>query len=119
MINKQLLDYIQKSLESGASIEQITPALVGQGWNNQDIKEASAKASEIISQKINVAVPPPAPPKKSEWNIEVKNLSASQVLLYLGGLIVVIAGIIYIGINWSQWGSVARISAIFLPMLIC
>lgn len=119
MINKQLLDYVQKSLEDGHPIEQISPALMGQGWNQDDIKEAAMKATEAIARKKSIPMPPPAPPQKSEWNIEVKNLSASQVLLYLGGLIVVLAGVIYIGINWSEWGSGARIAAIFLPMLIC
>jgi hypothetical protein len=119
MANKQILDYVQKSLEGGYSIEQISTALTGQGWNPTEINEALLEAQEIIQQKSAAPVAPPAPPKKSEWNIELKSLSASQILLYLGGLIVVLAGIIYIGINWSQWGSAARIFAILLPMLIC
>lgn len=119
MVNKQILDYVQKSLEGGYSVEQISTALTGQGWNPTEINEALLKAQEIIQQKSAAPVAPPAPSKKSEWNIEVKSLSASQILLYLGGLIVVLAGVTYICINWSQWGSAARIFAILLPMLIC
>lgn len=119
MVNKQLLDYVQNSLEGGASIEQITPALIGQGWNIQDINEAKTRVLEIISQKANVAVPPPAPLKKNGLNSHLSGLSASQILLYLGGLIIVLAGIIYVGINWTQWGSAARIGAILFPMIIC
>ncbi|HNY36085.1 MAG TPA: hypothetical protein PLD14_00535 [Candidatus Pacearchaeota archaeon] len=119
MVNKQIIDYVQRSLEGGYSVEQINSALAMQGWNQTEINEALLKAQEIIQQKSIKLVVPPAPPKNSEWNIELKSLSASQILLYLGGLIVVLAGTIYIGINWSQWGSMARIFAILLPILIC
>ena len=118
MVNKQILDYVQKSIEGGYTVEQISTALSGQGWSPTDINEALLKALEITQQK-SVAPLAPQAPKKSEWDIELKSLSASQILLYLGGLIVVLAGIIYIGINWSQWGSAGRIFAIILPMLIC
>ncbi len=119
MVNKQILDYVQKSIEGGHSVEQISAALIRQSWNHTEINEALLKAQEIIQQKSAAPIAPPAPQKKSEWDIELKSLSASQILLYLGGLIVVLAGIIYIGINWSEWGSAARIFAILLPMLIC
>lgn len=117
MPNKQLLDYVQKSIEEGYTNEKISSALLKQGWSNDDINEAMAKVQEIINQRKNAPIAPPAP-KKSEWNFDFKSLTASQILLYLGGLIVFLAGIIYIGINWKEWGSVARIFAILLPMLI-
>ncbi|MFH0969411.1 MAG: DUF2157 domain-containing protein, partial [Patescibacteria group bacterium] len=105
------------SIEGGYTNEQISSALLQQGWSNDDINEAIAKAQEIINQKTNAPIAPPAP-KKSEWNIDFKSLTASQILLYLGGLIVFLAGVIYIGINWKEWGSGARIFAILLPMLV-
>ncbi len=114
MANNKILDYAQKSLEEGYSIEQISTVLAEQGWNPKEINEAllqALKAREIIQRAGPVALP--APPKKYQ------RVPAPQVLLYLGGLIVVLAGMIYKGINWSQWGSEARIFAIFLPMLIC
>ena len=57
--------------------------------------------------------------KRKKQGKKLKKLSVSQVLLFLGGLITVLAGITYIGINWSQWGPTSRIFALFLPMLIC
>ena len=48
-----------------------------------------------------------------------KKTSISQILFFLGGCIVVLAGIIYVGINFSQWGSATRIFTLFLPMFIC
>ena len=119
MVNKQLLNYIQKSLEGGSLVEQIREALDGQGWNSIEINEALLKAQENIQQKAVAPVASAAPPKKLKGDIKLKNLSASRILLYLGGLIIVLAGIIYIGINWSQWRSEAWILAIFLPMFIC
>jgi hypothetical protein len=119
MANKQLLDYAQKTLEVGCSVEQINTALSQQGWGAAEINEALIEAQKIINQKNTILATPPAPQKKSEWDIEIKNLSASQILLYLGGLIVVLAGIFYISINWSQWESAARICAILIPVLIC
>ena len=63
MVNKQILDYVQKSLEGGYSVEQISTALTGEGWNPTEINEALLKAQEIIQQK---SVAPLAPPNKSE-----------------------------------------------------
>ena len=44
-----------------------------------------------------------------------------SVIITIGSIvgIVIIAGITYLGINWSQWGPLARIIAILFPMLIC
>ena len=98
MPDKELEQYIQKSLQRGMSIEQIKAA----------VNEALEKSQRTATPK-----------KESELNIQIKSLSASQILLYLGGLIVVLAGVIYISINWFQWSSAARIFAIFLPMFIC
>ena len=118
MVNKAVLDYVQKSIKSGYLVEQISAALSEQGWSEAQINEAFVKAQQIADQKTQMPVAPLAP-AKSEWDIEFKSVSASQILLYLGGLVVVLAGIIYIGINWSQWGPAARIFAILVPMLVC
>ena len=119
MANKQLLDYIQRALAENHSSEQINSALLEQGWTSTEINGALAKAQEIINKKTAVLFTPSVPPKKSEWSIEFKSLTATQMLLYIGGLIVVLAGITYIGISWEQWKPVARIFAILLPLLIC
>ncbi len=119
MANQRIVNYVQKSLEGGYSIEQITTALVEQGWNSPEIHEAYLQALENIQQKKAAQAALPPPPKKSEWSLEIRHLSVSQVLLFLGGLVVVLAGITFIGTNWSQWGYVGRILAILLPMLIC
>ena len=72
MPDKELEQYIQKSLQRGMSIEQIKAA----------VNEALEKSQRTATPK-----------KESELNIQIKSLSASQILLYLGGLIVVLAGV--------------------------
>lgn len=111
MAHRQLVQYIQKARLHGTTDENIRVALLQQGWETDEIFAAFAESRHAIA--------PPAPPKKTEWGIELKHLSASQILLYLGGVVVVLAAIIYVGINWSSWGPGARITAIFLPMAFC
>jgi hypothetical protein len=117
MANKKIVNYIQKAIEKGHTEEQIRVVLSENGWSSAEISEAILKAQEIIQKK--ETAPPLSPPKKSNWNIEINTLSVSQILLYLGGLIVLVAAVIYIGINWSEWTAVGRIFAFLLPMLIC
>jgi hypothetical protein len=119
MGDKEILNYVQKSLGEGYTTEQVTTALSRQGWGSVEINTALLEAQKIRQQKPTAPKAPSAPFKKSKQKMELKNLSASQILLYLGGLIVILAGIIYIGTNWSQWEPAPRILAIFLPMLIC
>lgn len=40
MINQQLVDYIKSQIDKGVAKELITPGLVSQGWNTNDIDEA-------------------------------------------------------------------------------
>ncbi len=94
MAEKESLEYIKKGVDSGFPIDQLLEAAVE--FKNQS--KSSALSNNV--------------------NIEIKNLTASKVLLFLGGLITVIAGIIYITLNWKEWNSIYRILAIFLPMLI-
>jgi len=123
VINTQIVDYVQKSLQAGTTVEQISSALSSQGWSPTDINEALLLAQEVIRQKSVIPSVPRAPTKTSQLSsnlsIDVKNMSASQILLYLGGLIVVLAGVTYLIISWSQWGSTLRIISILLPTLAC
>ncbi len=119
MSQTNLLEFIKSALRRGYSGEQIHQALLEKGWNEKLVDESIRNIKETINQEKTQTLVVPTPPKKSEWNIELKSLSASQILLYLGGFIVVLAAIIYFGINWSQWGTLGRIFAILLPMLIC
>lgn len=79
MTNPQLLDYIQKSLASGSSEEQVRSALSQQGWGNNEVNQAFAE----INSKQNPAA---FKPTISNKNLIVKILIGLAGLLILGGM---------------------------------
>lgn len=118
-MNKALKEYVRKALLRGLAISEVENLLAEKGWGREEIKEVCNDVQAIIENDKKGPLVVPVPSKFDGLNIDFKSVSASQILLYLGGLIVVLAGIIYIGINWSDWGSWMRIFAIFAPMMIC
>ena len=78
MANKTLLDYVQKSLMSGVSEQQVRLALSQQGWSNDDVNQAF---TEINTQQTVASTIPPTPNKK----VAVKIIIGLSVLLVLGG----------------------------------
>jgi len=119
MKNKELVDYIHDSLERGSLESEVRTALSRNGWGESEIDDGFKHVQKTTVPETDILEVPAAPSKQKNEGIGLRDLSASQILLYLGGLIVVLAGIIYIGISWSEWGPIARIFAIFLPMMIC
>ncbi len=114
-MSEPLIKYIKEELTRGLLPEQINLALLQAGWSKDIIDNAF---SEVNEGKTIPATPLQTPPKTG-LHQELKHVSAAQVLLYLGGLIVFIAAVTYIGTNWSQWGALGRILAIFIPTLLC
>lgn len=41
MVNKRLVDYINRGLEKGFGVEQLSERLIEAGWNENDVKEAA------------------------------------------------------------------------------
>lgn len=115
---EEINKYLKYGLERGLTKNQISEELVKAGWSEQLVNEAWQK---IDPEDKLFAAPakPTTSPKKSEWDINIKNISAAQILLFLGAIIMVVAAIIYISIGWSAWGAAARIAAILIPLLIC
>lgn len=97
-MDSTLSKYLRNAIKSGKTKQQIQQE-VDDGFEqlNTQLMNASKSFGNI--------------------NIELKNLTASQILLAIGSLITVLGGIIYITINWQQWNFLARIFAILLPML--
>lgn len=119
MVDNTLLSFVKTSLSKGYSESEIRDSLIDSNWDREDI---FGVFEEIKKDKQNLKLPPLKAPQpqtshKNPLNMDIKTLNASQILLFLGGLITVIAGIIYIALNWSQWNAVGRIIAIALPML--
>ena len=117
-MDKKLEEYIKKCFKAGIEESEIQATLIKQGWETNTVNQTIDQIKINLEKQAAILSSAPAPKKKSGWSINLKALSASQVLLYLGGLIVLIAGITYISTNWTQWGPAARIAAICIPMLI-
>jgi hypothetical protein len=98
MANNSLDEYINKSLALGFSQDQIRVVLKTKGWDDNAITTAFNKDQ-------------PAPRESTKFH-------ASKILLYIGGLITIIAGVTYIGTSWSTWNAYIRILAIFIPLAI-
>ncbi|MBI2463542.1 hypothetical protein HYV57_01145 [Candidatus Peregrinibacteria bacterium] len=118
MSQKVLIEYIQSTLRKGFSRQSVKKALSSAEWTNQEINDAFFQADEMMMKDSKMTKTLPLAPKKSGWNLDLGTLSASQILLYLGSIIIVIAGFIYVGIHWEYWGPIERILAILIPMLI-
>jgi hypothetical protein len=118
MKNDKLRAYINTYWQRGYEPDQIEASLLSSGVEPSLAHEAILDVKEE-RKKASLVPLPPFKQAKGGLGIELSQLSASQILLFLGALIVVLAGIFYVGINWSQWGSFGRIAAIFLPMVIC
>lgn len=107
MAPEKLYEKLQNLLQNGQSKEQIYFQLLKEGYKLEEIN--AAYNYPLVAEKI---------PQKKNIEIDTSKLTASKILLYLGGLITILGGVIYIGINWNQWNQIGRILAIFVPMLI-
>lgn len=83
-MHKQLLEYIQKSIEKGYSIEQIRSILVEQGWSAVEINEALLEAQEF-SQKTATPATLPTPPKKFNQRYLKFAVIGIFLLILIGG----------------------------------
>lgn len=106
MAAENLEGKLQNLIQKGFSKEQIYQVLLQNGYKLEQINQSFSNLPAVEK-----------PTKKGAIDIDIQQLSASKILLFLGGLIMVIGGIIYIGINWKDWNQFGRILAIFLPML--
>lgn len=98
-MNNNLVSYLREAIKKGKSKDDV----------QQEVNASFDKISDQFKNQdknlLNV-------------NIHVKDLTASQILLAIGGLITILGGIIYITINWQGWDPFTRILAILVPMLI-
>ena len=116
MSRPELTEYIIRALSAGKSDDEIRQALAERGWPTAQISAAIAHARSLLSPE----EPVPAPPSFSRaLPLDIARLSVGRVLVYLGGLIIILAAAIFIGVNWEQWGGLARFVAILLPALAC
>ena len=94
VVRKEVVDFINQGSEKGISATELKEAL---------------SVAKVESKPLSLP---------NSINVDLKRITASQILLFIGALITIIAGIIYITINWNQWGPFFRVLAIFIPMLL-
>lgn len=97
MASSQLSDQIRSALSAGKNKEQVYSELLKEGKKIEEINSAFLDLN---------------PQNKQE------KLSASKILLILGGLVMILGGLTYIKINWQQWNQIMRVLAIFIPIFI-
>lgn len=101
MVNLELTGYIKSAIQRGLDQGKIVEGLKVSGWKDEDINEAFTQLN-----------------KKNTLNLNLSKISPAQLLLYLGSLIIVIAAVIYITLNWSHWTATLRIMAVLIPMVL-
>jgi hypothetical protein len=106
-INKK----IKELIEHGKTKEQVYLELLKRGALVNDIDKAYA-------DELTTAIPKTKPDNIYNPEIDLGKLTASKLLLFLGGVITVIAGIIYIFLSWEGWTMLPRILAILIPIII-
>jgi len=52
MISQEIVDYIRTQLEAGYTLEQITNALLKEGWTEDEIHEACETAKEVAAPRL-------------------------------------------------------------------
>lgn len=119
MSESDLVQFALRALQASHSPEEIRSSLKEKHWSDKEIDNAIRHAEEQFKYMAEKPLEAPEPKKHSEWDIQLKGLTASQILLFLGAIIVVIAGITYITLNWQYWSEWGRIAAIFIPTALC
>lgn len=122
MHKSPIVSYILKARERDHSDKEIRKNLTAAGWPEDSIRDGMTEALTIQTELDAQALPVPSPTGNLrsllDTELNAKNFSASKVLLYLGALIVILAGLTYVSINWTQWTPASRIAAIFVPMAL-
>lgn len=100
----EAIAYVKSSIAAGHTPESVWLAMLQQGWMLPELLQLFRDAG--------------IPVKYPAGGTKKAHVPVSRLLLGIGALIVVLAGITYISTSWQEWGSAARIMAIFLPMTI-
>lgn len=103
MANQQIIDYLRRAFAQHQPESEIRAALAQQGWNDFDVGLAWQEAQQPIAKK-----------KKRAGT----HVSGAELLLFIGGVIIVIAAATLIASGWDSLGSVGRILAALIPNLI-
>lgn len=120
MVNPELLEFIIQSMARSTPKDEISGALMGKGWSNEEISEALARAAQLLHPG---EAPPQAPVKRAHQAttpaVDLSRITAARIFLFLGAVVIVSAAVFFISINWEEWSGLERFGSILAPMLVC
>lgn len=103
MANPQLVEYLRNAFRTGQADDAIRAGLTAQGWSEFDLGLAWAEAKADSVSTLT---------KKSTAH---QHLTAAETLLFVGGLIIVIAAVTLISAGWTELNAVTKILAALIP----
>lgn len=104
MANPQLVDYLRQAFAEKHAENEIRATLAKQGWSDFDVGLAWQEAQQPVEKK-----------KKQKSG---DHISGAELLLFIGGVIIIIAAVSLLASNWDDLGSIGRILAALIPNLI-
>lgn len=118
MVNSQLVVYIKNTKSQGFTKDEIAAEVLAKGWSEVELNESLTEAEFTRPKPDKIPTAPSPKGTSGSLNISLFKLSLSNLLLFIGGLVTVLAALTYITLNWSGWDNMTRILAIFVPMLV-
>lgn len=105
----ELEQFIQTKRTQGKTDQEIETNLVSTGWNQATVKTA------LAGQLSSVPPPPPLPVTQPTPGSAKPHLNASQVLLVVGIVLIIVAAIVIVQGSWGELSPLARFLIIALP----
>lgn len=104
MSQRQLVTFLLARRAAGSAPTDAAEAAKVAGWNDQDIVDASVQVEKFVQ-----ATSAPLGPQRRH------RLRLNEVLIFLGGLIVIAGTILLISPSWGDWNTLARMLVISIP----
>jgi len=109
MENQELKEYIQSSLESGRTKEDIYKELLGIGWTIEAIQNAFHQTGYHQEEKYQ---------QRKVVNQEQTQKKTIQIIVFIGAILIGAGIFSFIASNWQAMGKPTKISVIIISMLI-
>jgi hypothetical protein len=118
VVDRELSNYIIRSLTLARDEAQVRAELEKAGWNVGEISAAYLEARRLLDA--SAAVTPPVKRQPTGVpQVEMARITAGRVFLFIGVLVIISAAAFFLTINWADWTPVMRFLSLLTPMLLC